>query len=93
VKTVISIPDRLFRAAERAAKRQNVSRSRFYAEAVAAYLKSHREREITGALDAVYPSQPSEIDPFMAAAAYHVLSNEKWKTQRAKRVKEALDAI
>jgi F420-dependent methylenetetrahydromethanopterin dehydrogenase len=93
MKTAISIPDPLFHAAERAAKRQKVSRSRFYAKAVAAYLKSQREREITGALDAVYASQPSEIDPFVAAAAYHVFSSAKRKTQRAKEVKEALDAI
>jgi hypothetical protein len=93
MKTVISIPDPLFHAAERAAKRQKVSRSRFYAKALAAYLKSKREKGIKKALDAVYASEPSEPDPFLAVAAYHVLSTEKWKTERAKEVKEALDAI
>jgi hypothetical protein len=93
MKTAISIPDPLLRAAERAAKRQKVSRSRFYAKAVAAYLKSQQEKGIKEALDAVYAKQPSETDPFVAVAAYHVLSTEKWKTQRAKEVKEALDAI
>lgn len=78
MKTAISIPDPLFRAAERAAKRQKVSRSRFYAKAVASYLKSQREVGIKEALDAVYASEPSEPDPFLAAAAYHILSKEKW---------------
>ena len=93
VKTAISIPDPLFYAAERAAKRQKVSRSRFYAKAVAAYLKSQGEKGIKEALDAVYASEPSEPDPFLAVAAYHVLSKENLKTQEAKGVKEALDAI
>jgi hypothetical protein len=44
-------------------------------------------------LDAVYASEPSELHHALVAAAYHVLPNEKPKTQRAKGVKEALDAI
>ena len=40
MKTAISIPDRVFREAERAAKRQKVSRSRIYTQAVEAYLKA-----------------------------------------------------
>jgi len=78
MKTAISIPDSLFRAAERAAKRQKVSRSCFYAKAVAAYLKSQQEKGIKEALDAVYRGGPSEPDPFVTAAAYHLLSKEKW---------------
>jgi len=78
MKTAISIPDPLFIAAERAAKRQKVSRSRFYAKAVAAYLKSQQEKGIKEALDAVYAGEPSEPDPFLTAAAYHLLSKEKW---------------
>lgn len=76
VKTVISIPDPLFHAAERAAKRQKISRSRFYAKAVAVYLKSQREKGIKEALDAVYTSEP-ELDPGLVAAAYHIFSKVK----------------
>ena len=78
MKTAISIPDPLFKAAERAAKRQKISRSRFYAKAVASYLKSQRDKGIKEALDAVYANESSELDPGLAAAAYHVLSKEKW---------------
>jgi metal-responsive CopG/Arc/MetJ family transcriptional regulator len=76
MKTAISIPDPLFHAAERAAKRQKVSRSRFYAKAVAAYLKSQREKGINEALDVVYASEPAKLDPALAAAGYHVLCKE-----------------
>jgi metal-responsive CopG/Arc/MetJ family transcriptional regulator len=78
MRTAVSIPNVLFRAAERAAKRQKVSRSRFYGDALAAYLKLQREKGIKEALDAVYANEPSEPDPFVAAAACHILSGEKW---------------
>jgi metal-responsive CopG/Arc/MetJ family transcriptional regulator len=78
MKTAISIPDRLFNAAERAAKRQKISRSRFYAQAVEAYLKAQRAQGVKEALDAVYATEDSSLDPGLAAAAYHILSKEKW---------------
>jgi len=78
MKTAISIPDPLFKAAERAAKRQRVSRSRFYAKAVAAYLRSQRDRGIKEALDRVYANENSELDPDLAAAAYRLFAKEKW---------------
>jgi len=76
VKTAISIPDPLFRAAERAAKRQKVSRSDFYAQAVEAYLKAQRAQGVKEALDAVYATEDSSLDPGLATAAYHILSKE-----------------
>jgi metal-responsive CopG/Arc/MetJ family transcriptional regulator len=66
MKTAISIPDRIFRAAERAAKRQKVSRSRFYAQAVDAYLKAQSRKRITEALNAVYATEDSSLNPEMA---------------------------
>ncbi len=78
MKTAISIPDPLFKAAERVAKRQKISRSRFYAKAVASYLRSQQARGIKEALDAVYGKENSELDPGLAAAAYEILGKEKW---------------
>jgi len=78
MKTAVSIPDRIFRAAERAAKHQRVSRSRFYAQAVEAYLKTQQAKGVTDALNAVYGNGSSELDPDLATAAYHLLAEEKW---------------
>ena len=78
MKTAISIPDPLFKAAERAAKREKVSRSRLYAKALASYLKSQQDEAIKEALDAVYSDENSELDPDLAAAAYDILGKEKW---------------
>ncbi len=77
-KTAISIPDPLFRAAERVAKRQKVSRSRFYAKAVAAYLKSQSDQCITEGLNAAYATDDTSLDPDLTAAAYHIFAKEKW---------------
>jgi hypothetical protein len=78
MKTAISIPDRIFRAAELAARSQRVSRSRFYAQAVEAYLKAQQAKGVTEALNAVYGTENSELDPDLATAAYHLLAKEKW---------------
>jgi metal-responsive CopG/Arc/MetJ family transcriptional regulator len=76
MKTAISIPDPLFHAAERAAKRQKIPRSPFYARAVEAYLKTQQAKGVKEELDAVYASESSELDPGLVAAACHILSKE-----------------
>ena len=53
MKTAISIPDRLFREADRLAKRLKKSRSRLYSEAVLDYVKRHADDEITRQLERV----------------------------------------
>jgi metal-responsive CopG/Arc/MetJ family transcriptional regulator len=78
MKTAISIPDRIFRAAERAAKRQKVSRSRFYAQAVEAYLKAQSGKRITEALNAVYATEDSSLDPTMARIQSSSIGREEW---------------
>ncbi|MGA3326311.1 MAG: hypothetical protein ABSF45_17710 [Terriglobia bacterium] len=78
MKTAISIPDRIFRAAERAAKRQKVSRSRFYAQAVEAYLKAQSGKRITEALNAVYATENSSLDPMMARIQSLSIGREEW---------------
>jgi metal-responsive CopG/Arc/MetJ family transcriptional regulator len=78
MKTAISIPDPLFRAAEREAARRKVSRSRFYSMAVASYLKSQRARNVRKALDSVYASEDSSLDPALARLQSEALNREKW---------------
>jgi len=66
MKTAISIPDSLFHAAERAAKRQKVSRSRFYARAVESYLKMQHAQGVRETLDAIYAAEGSSLDAVVA---------------------------
>lgn len=54
MKTAISIPDPVFRAADRLARRLGITRSRLYAKAITAYLERHQEEQTTAALNEIY---------------------------------------
>jgi len=78
MKTAISVPDPLFKAAERAARRQKMSRSRFYSKALAAYLKASQDEEIKRALNAVYATEDSSLDPVIARIQSMAIGSEDW---------------
>jgi len=78
MKTAVSIPDPIFKAAERAAKRAKISRSRFYTMALTNLLRHERDDAVREALDKVYAQENSELDPFLEAAAYQLFSRVKW---------------
>jgi len=63
MKTAVSIPDKVFRVADRLAKRLHVSRSRLYAAALADFVARHESKRITERLDAVYGDEDSSLDP------------------------------
>ena len=79
MKTAISLPDPLFHAADRLAKRAHKSRSQLYADALREYLTRHAPDEVTEAMnqviDAIGPVQP---DPFQALAAKRALEHTEW---------------
>ena len=78
MKIAISVPDPLHRAAERAARRMRVPRSRFYARAVQAYLKQMAWEDITERLNAIYSEEPEAPDPFLRASARATFRRSKW---------------
>ncbi|TMQ51295.1 MAG: ribbon-helix-helix protein, CopG family [Candidatus Eisenbacteria bacterium] len=55
MKTAISIPDPLFRAADRLARRLGVSRSQVFQRAVSAYLKAHEDANVTDTTRSISP--------------------------------------
>ena len=73
MKTAISLPDPLFAAAEQFAHEQGWSRSELYARALQAYLQAHRYDGVTDALDHIYATEPSRLDPAIAAAQARIL--------------------
>lgn len=79
MKTAISLPDEVFRSAERFAKRARKSRSRLYAEALTEYLARHAPDEVTEDMNQVV-EQLGEFTPdsFVAGAARRVLSQTEW---------------
>ena len=78
MKTAISLPDELFAEAEALALQLETSRSQLYAAALREFLARHQPDGVTAALDVVYESEPSNVDPALAAAAARVLERTEW---------------
>jgi hypothetical protein len=80
MKTAISVPDELFEAADRLARRLGSSRSELYATAVAEFLERHKFQGVSERLDAVYADEPqvSELDPVLDALQRKALPQEDW---------------
>lgn len=78
MKTAISIPDALFAEAEQFARRNDMSRSELYGQALEAYLRVRRGEEITAALNRVYEHEDSRLDPALAAAQWRAIEKEEW---------------
>jgi len=79
MKTAISLPDALFQAGERHARRTGMSRSQLYADALAEYLHRRTPEEVTAAMNRVMErlNDPSP-DPWMQAAARRILETTEW---------------
>jgi metal-responsive CopG/Arc/MetJ family transcriptional regulator len=79
MKTAISLPDHLFRAAEQLAKRARKSRSQVYADALAEYLTRHSPDEVTESMNRVVDQLgPEPGDAFSRQAARRVLQRAEW---------------
>lgn len=77
MKTAVSLPDVLFKHAERLARKQRKSRSRLYSEAIAEYVARHDPDSITEKLNEVADAVDTSLDPFVAAATYEVLKRTR----------------
>lgn len=78
MKTAISIPDRVFEAAEAIAQQLGVSRSEFYTKALQAYLQKYSRSERLARLNEIYAEAPSDADPAMAKMQAMSLPREEW---------------
>jgi metal-responsive CopG/Arc/MetJ family transcriptional regulator len=78
MKTAVSLPDRLFREAERHAKRTKKSRSQLYADALSEYLVRHAPDEVTEAMNRVVDRLTEPADSFVATAARRTLERSEW---------------
>ena len=78
MKTAISIPDPIFEAAEETASRLGMSRSQLYAKAVEVFVERHHRERIKEALNAVYGSRDSKLDPVLAEMQFMSLPDDDW---------------
>ena len=78
MKTAISIPDEVFEAADRTARKLGISRSELYATAVHEFLERHRIEDVTSKLDEVYASNPSGLEEGLKQMQTQSLDKEGW---------------
>ncbi|MFC1543642.1 ChpI protein [Gemmatimonadota bacterium] len=80
MKTAISIPDELFEAGERIARKLGLSRSALYQRALARFIDEFSHHVVSERLDAVYEagSEESELDPILERLQTATLDPEEW---------------
>jgi metal-responsive CopG/Arc/MetJ family transcriptional regulator len=78
MKTAISIPDKVFKSAEKLAGRLGQSRSQLYTQALNSYVAKHRNDNLTKKLDEVYSTIDSKLDTGLASLQYKSLSKDEW---------------
>ena len=79
MRAVVSIPDSLFKAADKLADRMDVTRSRLYAVALQRFVNDHDEGAITAKLNEVYATESSELDPILKSIQTRSVKKGKWK--------------
>ncbi|MEO6165231.1 MAG: hypothetical protein ABIP88_13960 [Candidatus Binatia bacterium] len=78
MKTAISIPDKIYRDAERLSRRLKKSRSQVYAEAVTEYVARHDPEAVTEAMNRVCEAVDTRPEPAISGAAKRTLENVEW---------------
>jgi metal-responsive CopG/Arc/MetJ family transcriptional regulator len=78
VKTAVSIPDPVFQAAERLAKRLGIPRSRLYSRAIERYVSETQQRDVTTSLNKVYAEQEGGLDSALAILQWASIPPERW---------------
>lgn len=79
MKTAVSLPDSVYRDAERHAKRTRKSRSQLYAEALAEYLARHAPDQVTEDMNSVVDQLgDAGHDRFASRATRRVLAGMEW---------------
>ena len=92
IKTAVSLPQRLFEATERAARRRGVPRSRIFVEALEHHLADEEESDITAQINAALAQsitaeeadEEAAADAFAAEAARRLLPRWEWKGDRSR---------
>ncbi len=76
MKTAISIPDDVFRRAERLAKRRKLSRSELYTAALVRMLEGEPKDDVTRAYDSAFDDD--QRDDVVDTAARNALARIEW---------------
>lgn len=78
MKTAVSIPDSIFKKAERLARRMKTSRSELFSRALDEYVARHAPDQITEAMNEVCSEIDSTPDAFVLSASRRTLERIDW---------------
>ena len=78
MKTDISIPSPILEAAEQVARSLGMSLSELYTAALTAYVIAHQRGEVTAALNRVYDTEPSTMEPGLVNIQLASVGGEAW---------------
>ena len=78
MKTAVSVPDDVFREAERLARRLKTSRSRLYSDALREYVSRHSPDDVTAAYDRLIEECGQPTDLAVLAANARTLARVEW---------------
>ncbi|MBI5501223.1 MAG: ribbon-helix-helix protein, CopG family [Deltaproteobacteria bacterium] len=78
MKTAVSIPGDVYRAADRLARRRGKSRSQVYAEALREFMQRHETDAITETLDGLCAEVDTGLPADLATAGRRVLERTEW---------------
>ena len=78
MKTAVSVPDLVFREAERYAQKTGKSRSQVYSDALRQYLLQHAPDAVTDSMNDACAKAQEPDDGFMRLAARRILRRESW---------------
>jgi metal-responsive CopG/Arc/MetJ family transcriptional regulator len=78
MKTAISIPNDIFKTADRFARRKQLSRSALFAMAVSEFVARRNREDVTEQLDKVYGKQESALDRVLSEFQLASIPPEQW---------------
>lgn len=78
MKTDISIPNPIFEAATKLAQKLDMSLSEFYTAALAAYVATYENEDVTAQLNEVYEAEESILEPELVALQVAAIGGESW---------------
>jgi len=80
MKTAVSLPERLYKDAEKAAKSMGIPRSQLFAKALEEYISHHKRDKVTDKLNEIYKNSniESNIEETNLESIRELTKNDAW---------------
>jgi hypothetical protein len=78
MKTDITVPNPIFEAAKQLAQRLDMSLSELYTAALAAYVATYQDEDVTEKLNEIYETEPSSLEPDLVTLQVASIGGENW---------------